>query len=44
METPIHPLPKHPKRWLPKFNPNEWMSVEENLHNYMLAINLNGVS
>lgn len=23
MAAPLHPLPKHPKRWLPKSNPND---------------------
>jgi len=41
---PLHPLPKHPQRWLPKFNPNDGLPAEENIHNFMLAINLNGVT
>lgn len=43
MPTPLHPLPKHPERWLPKFNRDDGLPTEENLHNYMLAINLNEV-
>lgn len=43
MPTPLHPLPKHPERWLPKFNPDDGLPAEENLHNYMLATNLNEV-
>lgn len=41
--THLHPLPKHPERCLPKFNLGDGLLVEEHLHNYMLAINLNGV-
>jgi len=37
------PAPLHPERWLPKFNPDYGLPAEENLHNYMLAINLNEV-
>jgi len=43
MPAPLHPLPKHPEKWLPKFNPDYGLLVEEILHNYMLAINLNDV-
>lgn len=43
MAAPLHPLPKHPKKWIPNFNPNDGLLAEENLHNFMLAINLNGV-
>jgi len=39
----LHHLPKHPERWLPMFNHDEGIPDEENLYNYMLAINLNGV-
>jgi len=43
MVAPIHDLPKHPEKWLPKFNPDDGLPAEEHLHNYMLGINLNGV-
>lgn len=43
MKYPLHPLPKHPKRWLLKFNLDDGLLVEEHLHNYMMVINLNGV-
>ena len=43
METPIHDLTKHLERWLPKFNHDDGLHAKENLHNYMLAININGV-
>ena len=41
MSAPLHPLPKKTERWLPKFNPEDWLLTEEHLHNYMLAINPN---
>jgi len=43
MEATLHPLPKNPKIWLPKFNPNDGLPTEEHLHDFMLAININGV-
>lgn len=43
MPAPLHPLPKHPEIWLQKFNLDDGVPSEEHLHNYMLAINLNGV-
>ena len=43
MPAPLHALPKNPERWLPKFNPDERISAEEHIHNFMLAVNLNGV-
>jgi len=42
--TPLYALPKHLEIWLPKFNPNDGFPAEEHIHNYMLAINLNGIS
>ena len=44
MAPPLHDLPKHPKRWLPKCNTYDGLLAEEHLHNYILAINLNGVA
>lgn len=43
MLAPLHDLPKQTERRLPKFNPDDGLPAEEHLHNYMLAINLNGV-
>ena len=43
MKAPLHPLPKHPERWLPKFNIDDGLLAEEHLHNYMLVINLSEV-
>ncbi|MCY6488119.1 hypothetical protein, partial [Actinobacillus pleuropneumoniae] len=37
-------LPTNPKKWLPKYNPDDALSAEEHLNNFMLAINLNGVA
>jgi len=42
MAPPLHPLPKHIEIWLPMFNPDDGLPAEEHLHNFMLAINLNG--
>jgi len=44
MTPSLHPLLKHLERWLPKFNPNDGLPVEEHLHSFMIAINLNGVT
>jgi len=43
MTPPLHLLPKHPKKWLPKFNHDDGLPAKEHLHNFMLAISLNGV-
>ena len=43
MKLPLHPLPKHIERWIPKFNLDDGLATEEHLHNFMVAINLNGV-
>lgn len=43
MTPQLHPLPKHPEIWLPKFNPDDGLPTEEHLHKYILEINLNGV-
>ena len=34
----------HPKKWLPKFNLEACMLAEEHINNFMLSINLNGVT
>lgn len=44
MTPPLHPLPKNPKRWLPKYNTNDVLTLEEHIHNFMLEINLKGVT
>jgi hypothetical protein len=40
---PQHPLPKHPEKWLPKFDPDSKQSVEDHIKKYMLAIRLRNV-
>lgn len=44
MATPLYPLPKHPKIWFPKFNPDDERSTDEHLHKYMMATNLSEFS
>lgn len=34
----------HPEKWLPKFNPEASMPVKEHIRNFMLFINLSGVT
>jgi len=41
---PLHNIPKHPERWLPKYNAKDGLPTEEHIHNFMVVINLNGVS
>lgn len=36
--------PKNPEKWLPKYNPDHGLPIEEHLNNFMLAMNLNGVA
>jgi hypothetical protein len=38
-----HPLPKHPKKWLPKFDPDSKKSAEDHIKKFMLAIRLRNV-
>jgi hypothetical protein len=40
---PQHPLPKHPEKWLPKFDPNSKQSAEVYNKKFMLAIILRSV-
>lgn len=44
MPAPLSQLPAHPKKWLPKFNPEVGMLEEEHINNFMISINLNGVT
>ena len=44
MPSPLHPLQKYPKRWLPKFDLDDGIPAKEHIHNYMLAINLKEVT
>ena len=43
MVGPLHQLPAHLEKWLPKFNPNNGLLAEEHINNFMLSINLNEV-
>jgi len=38
-----HPLPKHPEKWLPKFDPDSKQITEDHIKNFMLAIRLHNV-
>lgn len=44
MPAPLHALPDAPEKWLPKFNPDDGTQAEENINNFMLAVNLKGVT
>lgn len=35
-----HPLPKHPKKLLPKFDPNNDVSLEDHIKRFMLSLRL----
>jgi hypothetical protein len=38
-----HPLPKHPEKWLPKFDPDSKQIAEDHIKKFMLAIRLHNV-
>jgi hypothetical protein len=38
-----HPLPKHPEKWLPKFDLDSKQIAEDHIKNFMLAIRLRNV-
>ena len=44
MPAPLHDLPDAPEKWLPKFNPDNGTQAEEHINNFMLAVNLKGVT
>ena len=44
MPAPLHDLPDAPEKWLPKFNPDDGTQSEEHINNFMLAVNLKGVT
>lgn len=44
MAAPLSQLPAHPEKWLPNFNPDADILVEEHINNFMLSVNLNGVT
>jgi hypothetical protein len=37
---PQHPLPKHPEKWLPKFDLDSKKIIEDHINKFMLAIKL----
>ena len=43
MAGPLHPLPAHLMKWLPKFNPDDGLPIEEHIKIFMSPINLNAV-
>lgn len=44
MPAPLTQLVAHPEKWLPKFNRDNGLLAEEHINNFMLSINLNGVT
>ena len=44
MPAPLHALPDAPEKWLPKFNPDDGTQAEEHINNFMLLVNLKGVT
>ena len=42
--APLHQLPDSPEKWLPKFNPDTGTPAEEHINNFMLSVNLKGVT
>ena len=40
LAAPLHDLPKHPEKILPKFDPRKGVSAEDHLHNFYLGLNL----
>ena len=40
LDAPLHDLPKHPKRVLPKVDPGKGVSAEYHLKRFYLALNL----
>jgi len=44
MLAPLNPLPTHPEKWLPKFNLDAGIQADEHINNFMLSVNLKGVT
>lgn len=44
MPAPLHPLPNYHEKWLPKFNLDAGTLAEEHINNFMLSVNLKGVT
>jgi hypothetical protein len=40
---PQHLLPKHPEKWLPKFDPDSKQSTEDHIKKFMLVVRLQNV-
>jgi hypothetical protein len=40
---PQHPLPKHPEKWLPKFDPDSKKITEDHIKKFMLAVRIHNV-
>ena len=37
---PLNPLPKHPKKLLPKFDPDDDISLESHIKKFMISMNM----
>jgi len=44
MPAPLSQLLARPEKWLPKFNLNNGQLAKEHINNFILSINLNGVT
>lgn len=44
MPALLHPLPHSPEKWLHKFNPDVGTQAKEHINNFMLSVNLKGVT
>jgi len=44
MPASLSQFPAHPEKWLPKFNLDIGILIEEHINNFILSINLNGVT
>ena len=44
MPAPLHPLPTHLEKWMPKFNLDAGIQADEHINNFMLSVNLKGVT
>ena len=40
LDAPLHDLPKHPERVLPKFDPGEGVSTEDHLKRFYMDLNI----
>jgi len=44
MAAPLSQFLAHPEKWLPKFNPDTGILAKEHINNFMLLVNLKGVT